>query len=53
MFYEPTPGFKLVAVEIVVGNVSGEMFTANPLSAMLVDANGFVYRPSWRAGMGS
>lgn len=45
MFYEPIPGFKLVAVEIVVGNVSGEMFTANPLSAMLVDANGFVYRP--------
>jgi hypothetical protein len=44
MFYKPTPGVKLVGVEIVVGNVSAEQFSANSLGAMLVDADGFVYR---------
>jgi len=45
MLYEPKEGYKLVAVEIVVGNVSGETLSVNPLYATLVDSNGFVYQP--------
>ena len=36
-------GEKVVAVEIVVGNVSGEPLSVNPLYAELVDEEGFVY----------
>ena len=45
MLYEAEEGYKLVAIEIVVGNVSGEVLTVNPLNAILVDSNGFVYQP--------
>lgn len=45
MLYKPKEGYKLVAVEIVVGNVSGEILKVNPLNATLVDSNGFVYPP--------
>lgn len=45
MFYEAKEGYRLVAVEIVVGNVSGETLSVNPLYAILVDSNGFVYQP--------
>ncbi len=43
LLFEPKPGMRLVAVDITVGNVSGERLTVNPLDAYLVDANGFVY----------
>jgi hypothetical protein len=44
MLYTPRQGYKLVAVEIVVGNVSGtEVLSVNPLYTYLVDSNGFVY----------
>ena len=44
MFYTPKQGYKLVAVEIVLGNVSGsEALSVNPLYTYLVDSNGFVY----------
>lgn len=43
-FYQAKQGTKLVGIEIVVGNVSGEKITLNPLSAALVDSNGFVYQ---------
>ncbi len=46
MFYEAKKGYKLVAVEIVVGNVSGETLSVNPLDTILVDSNGFVYKPT-------
>lgn len=42
--YQATSGTKLIGVEIVVGNVSGEQITLNPLNAVLVDSNGFVYQ---------
>jgi hypothetical protein len=45
MLYEAKEGYKLVAVEIVVGNVSGETLSVNPLDATLVDSEGFVYQP--------
>lgn len=45
MFYEARPGYRLVAVEITVGNVSAESFSANPLYAYLIDADGYVYEP--------
>lgn len=45
MFYEPEAGKKLVAVEIIVGNVSGEMLSVNPLNATLLDSDGFIYQP--------
>lgn len=36
-------GYKLVAVEIIVGNVSGNTLSVNPLRSYLIDSNGFVY----------
>ena len=45
MLYDPKQGLKLVAVEIVVGNISGDQITVNPLNAILVDAGGFLYAP--------
>lgn len=38
-------GKKLIAVEIIVGNISGEMLSINPLNATLVDSEGFIYEP--------
>lgn len=44
MIYSPRQGYKLVAVEIILGNVSGtKTLSVNPLYAFLVDTNGFVY----------
>jgi hypothetical protein len=43
MFYQATPGYRLVAVEIIVGNVSGETLSCNPLYSTLVDSRGYVY----------
>lgn len=37
---------KVVAVEVIVGNVSGERITVNPLNATLVDTEGFTYQPA-------
>jgi hypothetical protein len=42
-FYTAMPGMKVVAVQIVVGNVSGEQLSINPLNAILVDSHGYVY----------
>lgn len=43
MYYEPQSGRRLVAVELAVGNVSGDPLSVNPLYASLVDAEGYVY----------
>jgi hypothetical protein len=43
MFYDAREGYKLIAVEIIVGNVSGETLSVNPLYTTLVDNNGYVY----------
>lgn len=45
MLYQAESGKKLVAVELVVGNISGPTVTVNPLNATLLDADGFTYRP--------
>jgi hypothetical protein len=45
MLYKASEGYKLVAVEITVGNISGSTLSVNPLYALLVDNNGFVYSP--------
>lgn len=42
-FYEAEDGKKLVAVEFIVGNLSGETISTNVLYATLVDSEGFVY----------
>lgn len=44
ILYTPEEGTRLVAVEVIVGNVDAEMFTANPLYATLIDAEGFTYQ---------
>ena len=49
MFYEAEPGKKLVAVEVIIGNVSGELLDVNPLYATLVDSEGFIYQPELAA----
>jgi len=44
MLYTATQGYKLVAVEIILDNVSGaQALSANPLYAFAIDTNGFVY----------
>ena len=44
MLYTPKEGYKLVAVEIILGNVSGsEPLGVNPMNAYLIDNKGFVY----------
>lgn len=45
MFHKSKEGCKLVAIEIVVGNVSSKTLSVNPLYATLVDSNRFVYQP--------
>jgi len=41
--YESEDGKKLVAVEFIVGNLAGEVFSSNVLYATLVDTRGFMY----------
>jgi len=43
LIYQAKNGTRLVAVEIVVGNVSGEKLSVNPLYVILVDTEGFLY----------
>ena len=43
--YDKRAGWKLVAVQLVVANVSGDTLGTNPLYALLVDAEGYVYEP--------
>lgn len=46
-YYEPEPDTKLVAVQVVIGNESNPYpLQVNPLSATLVDSDGFNYQPS-------
>lgn len=44
LLYTPTEGTKLVAVEVIIGNVSGERVTVNALSSTLVDSDGFAHQ---------
>lgn len=45
IIYEPTAGTRLVAVEVIVGNVSStDPVNVNPLNFTLVDADGFTYQ---------
>lgn len=44
-FYEAEEGMRLVAVEIIVGNVSADEVSSNPLYSVLVDTEGFTYQP--------
>jgi len=46
VIFRPEKGKRLLAVEVVVGNVSGAKITVNPLNATLVDADGFLYKPT-------
>jgi hypothetical protein len=43
MLFTPKTGYRLVSIEITVGNVSGDQLSVNPMGAYLVDSNGFVY----------
>jgi len=44
MFYQAEAGKKLVAVEIIVSNISGDSLSVNPLNAVLLDTEGFTYQ---------
>lgn len=44
LLYTPAEGTKLVAVEVIIGNVSGERVTVNALSSTLVDSDGFAHQ---------
>ncbi len=43
-FYSATPGYKLVAAEVIVGNNKDDKMSVNPLYAHLVDTRGFVWQ---------
>lgn len=43
LLYDPTDGMKLVAIQIIVGNVSGEVITVNALNTYLLDSDGYIY----------
>lgn len=43
IIYQPQAGQKLVGVEVIVRNISGEPFTSLTLFATLVDTSGFLY----------
>ena len=45
ILYEAETGKKLVAVEVIISNISGEVLSINPLYANLLDSEGFVYEP--------
>ncbi len=44
VIYKPPPGYKLVAVEVIVGNNKDDKMSVNPLNAHLVDTRGFVWQ---------
>ena len=43
MIYTPDASKHLIAVQIVVGNLSGETITVNPMYLKLIDKDGFLY----------
>jgi hypothetical protein len=43
ILYQATPGLKLVAVDMIVGNVDAGEITVNALRTYLVDSDGYVY----------
>jgi hypothetical protein len=45
IFYTAESGKKLIAVEVDISNISGDMLSVNPLYATLLDSEGFVYQP--------
>ena len=45
ILYQADAGKKLVAIEIIVGNISADKASVNPLSASLLDKEGFAYQP--------
>lgn len=49
LFFESREGMRLVALEVIVGNVFGKTFSSNVLNATLVDDNGFIYAPELAA----
>jgi len=50
--YFPEEGKRLVAVEIVVGNISGAHFGVNPLNVTVFDREGYSYPPELGAREG-
>ena len=45
VLYDAEVGTRLIAVEIIVGNVSAAALSVNPLNATLIDSEGFTYQP--------
>ena len=50
--HEPKEGTKALAVEVILGNVSGDTHRVNPLNGTLVDQDGFSYYPELAAREG-
>lgn len=46
IIFKAEKGKRLIAIEVVIGNVAGAKITVNPLNAVLVDADGFLYKPT-------
>jgi hypothetical protein len=43
ILYQPVPGMRVVAVDVIIGNVDGREISSNPLRAYLIDSAGYVY----------
>lgn len=44
LLYQKQEGKRLVAVQVIIGNVSADVLTTNPLDITLLDADGFSYQ---------
>ena len=44
MLYTAAEGTKLIAVEVIISNLSGDNISINPLNSTLLDQDGFTYQ---------
>lgn len=45
ILYQSQEGKKLVAIDVIISNLSGDPFSANPMNAILLDGDGYTYQP--------
>jgi Domain of unknown function (DUF4352) len=45
MLFSAVAGKKLIAVEVVISNISGDTLDVNPYNAALLDSDNFLYQP--------
>ena len=46
ILFQPETGMELIAVDLILENISGDPISVNPLNATLIDSEGFSYQPA-------